>query len=121
MIVNSSLIRLTLLSINVILNYSTIWEGFGEFLGNCGREESMPYEISLSLYLLLGAASIAALIFYALPKIELRGHSEIHNGIRVREVALTWFRGRRKRSANNNPRPHWLECVVYVTLKSCND
>jgi hypothetical protein len=121
MIVNSSLIRLTSLSVNVILNYTAIGEVLGKFLGDCGREESMPYEISLSLYLLLGAVSIAAVIRYALPKIELRGHSEIHNGIRVREVALTWFRGRRNRSANNNTRPHWLECVVYVTLKSCND
>jgi hypothetical protein len=79
----------------------------------------MPYEVSLTLGILLAAASVAALLRYALPKVELRGHSEIHNGIRVREVALTWFRGR-KRSADNRARPHWLECVVYVTLKSCN-
>jgi hypothetical protein len=80
----------------------------------------MPNEVSLILGLLLAAAVIAALIRYALPKVELRGHSETHNGIRVREVALTWFRGR-KRSGGSRTQPHWLECVVYVTLKSCNE
>lgn len=79
----------------------------------------MPHEMSLALYLLLAAAAIAAVIRYALPKIELRGHSEIDNGIRVREVALTWFRGRgRAPSKAGCAQPHWLECVVYVTLKS---
>jgi hypothetical protein len=79
----------------------------------------MPYDVSLPLYILLGGAAVAALIYYILPKIELRGHSETHNGIRVREVALTWFRGRNRTGASR--RPHWLECVVYVTLKTCND
>lgn len=77
----------------------------------------MPYDVSLPLYILTGAAAIAAVIYYAVPKIELRGHSETHNGIRVRELALTWFRGRNRANA----RPHWLECAVYVTLKTCND
>ena len=77
----------------------------------------MPYDVSLPLWILTGAAAIAVVIYYALPKIELRGHSETHNGIRVRELALTWFRGRKRA----NTRPHWLECVVYVTLKSCNE
>jgi hypothetical protein len=81
----------------------------------------MPYDLSIPLYVLLGAVSVAVLIRYALPKIELRGHSETHNGIRVREVALTWFRGRRHQLESHSARPHWLECVVYVTLKSCND
>jgi hypothetical protein len=79
----------------------------------------MPYEASL-LYILLGAVAVAVLTYYAWPKVELRGHSETHNGIRVREVALTWFRGRRK-SSDASTRPHWLECVVYVTLKTCNE
>ncbi|MBO0759213.1 MAG: hypothetical protein J2P54_25520 [Bradyrhizobiaceae bacterium] len=79
----------------------------------------MPYDVSLPLLILTSAAAIAALIYCALPKIELRGHSESHNGIRVREVALTWFRGRDQVGANT--RPHWLECVVYVTLKTCNE
>ena len=77
----------------------------------------MPYDVSLPLWILTGAATIAAVIYYALPKIELRGHSETHNGIRVRELALTWFRGRNRAKT----RPHWLECVVYVTLKTCNE
>jgi len=76
----------------------------------------MPFEASL-LYILLGAVAAAVVVYYALPKIELRGHSETHNGIRVREVALTWFRGRSKPS-DTSKRPHWLECVVYVTLKT---
>jgi hypothetical protein len=80
----------------------------------------MPYDVPLTLSILLATAAVVALIYYLLPKIELRGHSETHNGIRVREVALTWFRGRRQR-ANSAARPHWLECVVYVTLKSCNE
>jgi hypothetical protein len=79
----------------------------------------MPYDVSLPLSILTGAAVFAALVYYALPKIELRGHSETHNGIRVREVALTWFRGRERAGANT--RPHWLECAVYVTLKTCNE
>jgi hypothetical protein len=79
----------------------------------------MPYDVSLPLLILTSAAAIAALFYFALPKIELRGHSESHNGIRVREVALTWFRGRGQAGANT--RPHWLECVVYVTLKTCNE
>ena len=77
----------------------------------------MPYDVALPLSILTGVAAIAALIYFALPKIELRGHSETHNGIRVREVALTWFRGRSKPS-DTSKRPHWLECVVYVTLKT---
>jgi hypothetical protein len=80
----------------------------------------MPYDVPLTLSILLATAAVVALIYYLLPKIELRGHSETHNGIRVREVALTWFRGRRQH-ANPSARPHWLECVVYVTLKSCNE
>ena len=79
----------------------------------------MPYDVLLPLYILLGTAAAAALIYYLLPKIELRGHSETHNGIRVREVALTWFRARNRSDAST--RPHWLECAVYVTLKTCND
>jgi len=78
----------------------------------------MSHEVSLILGIVLAAASIAALIRYAVPKVELRGHSETHNGIRVREVALTWFRGRKR---PDQRAPHWLECVVYVTLKSCNE
>ena len=80
----------------------------------------MPFEASL-LYILLGAVAAAVVVYYALPKIELRGHSETHNGIRVREVAFTWFRGRSKPSdkpSDTSKRPHWLECVVYVTLKT---
>jgi hypothetical protein len=78
----------------------------------------MPIELSLTLSFLLAAALIAVIIRYAIPRIELRGHSETHNGIRVREIAFTWLPGRRAAKDQTNPR--WLECVVYVTLKNCN-
>jgi hypothetical protein len=76
----------------------------------------MPMELSLTLCILAGAGLIALLI-YALPKIELRGHTETHNGIRVRELAFRWLPGSRPRSEREG-KPNWLECVIYVTLKS---
>jgi hypothetical protein len=81
----------------------------------------MSYDLSLIPCFVLAGALVALLIRYALPKIELRGHSESHNGIRVREIAFTWLRGQRTAGATEGQtRPRWLECVVYVTLKSCN-
>jgi hypothetical protein len=77
----------------------------------------MPHDLLVALLILLAAAAFVAVIRYAIPKIELRGHSEIHNGIRVREVAFTWLRGRAPK-ATTQASNHWLECVVYVTLKS---
>jgi hypothetical protein len=71
----------------------------------------------LMLFIVGAAASIGLVLRYAVPKIELRGHTETHNGIRVREVAFTWLRGKRG-PADSKARPNWLECVVYVTLKS---
>jgi hypothetical protein len=78
----------------------------------------MLFELSLFLCIVLATALVAVIVRRVIPKIELRGHSETHNGIRVREVAFTWLRGK---SANQSPaNPRWLECVVYVTLKNCN-
>jgi hypothetical protein len=86
-----------------------------------GRENSMSFDLSLILSIALAAALIALVTRYALPKIELRGHSESHNGIRVREIAFTWLRRKRNELAvEDQAKPRWLECVVYVTLKSCN-
>jgi len=71
--------------------------------------------IDLALAILAAAALLALLplLRNAIPKIELRGHSESHNGIKVREVALTWLRSaRRGQSAGRR-----FECAVYVTLK----
>ena len=76
-------------------------------------------DVSLILYVLVAAGLIGLLIYgliRVLPKIELRGHTEMHNGIRVREIAFTWLRG--KRRAAGSQVPQGLECVVYVTLKS---
>jgi hypothetical protein len=75
--------------------------------------------MSITLILLgLAAMTLLALLLrYAIPKIELRGHSESHNGVRVQELALTWLRGEPASTAPNQRR---LECAVYVTLKRCN-
>ena len=81
----------------------------------------MAFDLSPILYIVLAAALIALVVRYALPKIELRGHSESHNGIRVREIAFTWLRSKRNGLAiEDQATPRGLECVVYVTLKSCN-
>ena len=81
----------------------------------------MSFDLSPIWYIALAAALIALVVRYALPKIELRGHSESHNGIRVREIAFTWLRSRRNELAvEGQTKPRGLECVVYVTLKSCN-
>ena len=68
--------------------------------------------MSIALILALAIVLAVLLLRYALPKIELRGHSETHNGVRVQEIALTWLRGKTARSR--------LECAVYVTLKRCH-
>jgi len=81
----------------------------------------MSFDLSPIWYIALAAALIALAVRYALPKIELRGHSESHNGIRIREVAFTWLRSKRNELAiEGQAKPRGLECVVYVTLKSCN-
>ena len=80
----------------------------------------MSVELSLTLWALAGAGLIALLI-YAVTKIELRGHTETHNGIRVRELAFRWLRGgNRKPAVEGHGQSRGLECVVYVTLKSCS-
>jgi hypothetical protein len=80
----------------------------------------MSNELSLTLWALAGAGLIALLI-YAMSKIEFRGHTETHNGIRVRELAVRWLRGgSRKPAVEGQSQPRGLECVVYVTLKSCS-
>lgn len=77
----------------------------------------MSNELSLTLWALAGAGFIVLLI-YAMPKIELRGHTETHNGIRVRELAFRWLCGNRKPAVEGQSQSRGLECVVYVTLKS---
>jgi hypothetical protein len=66
------------------------------------------------LTLALGLVAVAAVaLAYIAPRIELRRHSETHNG--VREIALTWLRRQADRSTSRT-----VECAVYVTLKICN-
>jgi len=73
--------------------------------------------MSIAFVVILAVIALALALRFAIRKIELRGHSETHNGIRVQEIALTWLRGRPGAMGQNRRQ---LECAVYVTLKRSN-
>jgi hypothetical protein len=72
----------------------------------------MPNDLTLAL----GFVAVATVALACpIPRIEFRRHSETHNGIRVREIALTWLRRQADRKA-----PRSVTCAVSVTLKIGN-
>ena len=73
----------------------------------------MPNELTLAL----GFVAVATVALACpIPRIEIHRHSETRNGIRVREIALTWLR---RRQADRKA-PRSVERAVSVTLKICN-
>jgi hypothetical protein len=77
------------------------------------RESTMPNELTLALgFMAVATVALACPI----PRIEVRRHSETRNGMRVREIGLTWLR----RSPADPKAPRSVECAVYVTLTICN-
>jgi hypothetical protein len=98
--------------VNVIFDYAKTTRDDAKRRGDRTTESMMPNGLTLALGLVAVAAVALA---YIAPRIELRRHSETHNGIRVREIALTWLRRQADRSTSRT-----VECAVYVTLKICN-
>ena len=73
----------------------------------------MPNELTMAL----GFVAVAtAALTCPIPRIEVRRHSETHNGMKVREIALTWLQ---RRQADRQA-PRAVACAVSVTLKICN-
>ena len=83
----------------------------------------MPFELSLPVLALSGAAltaTLTALAYRFWPRVAIRTHAEKHSGIGIREIAVSVSRPRFGATAARGSTPAAYEFVIYMTLKSCN-
>jgi hypothetical protein len=78
----------------------------------------MPFDVALPLCAASGVTLLAVFTWFGWPQLRLRSYNQLHNGLRVIEIALQVSRAARPRGlARGGAAARRAELVIYVTFR----